>query len=131
MLRRASCASTFGSRSPAASAASMSRPETPEEGVRDDRADLDAGVFQQLLGPLNLLGPGVDQVFPLCRGPDYAELCRARLLVGDVAGGEFLGIIRGCQLQLLEEREQRCREVGSARGRMPSGAVVSVKGPLL
>ena len=30
MLRRASCASTLGFRSPATSAASMSRPETPK-----------------------------------------------------------------------------------------------------
>jgi hypothetical protein len=33
MLRRANCASTFGFRSPATRAASMSRPETPKMSV--------------------------------------------------------------------------------------------------
>src|SRR4051794_34022560 len=61
---RASWASTFGSRSPAINAASISPAGDPED-VRDHRGQLDLGVLEHLLHPVLLRRAGVDQVQPI------------------------------------------------------------------
>ena len=61
MLRRASCASTFGVPFPGDQRGEHVPAGDPED-VGDDRAELDAGVLQQLLGPLLLRRPGGHQV---------------------------------------------------------------------
>src|SRR5215813_9580767 len=64
MLRRASCASTLGLRSPGGQRGEhVSAGDT--EDVGDDRTELDARVFEQLLCPLLLGGPRGHQVCPV------------------------------------------------------------------
>jgi hypothetical protein len=58
---RASCASRFGSRSPASSAAGMARPETPKMSLATMLSLIWAST-RQLLDPLGLGGPGRHQV---------------------------------------------------------------------
>src|SRR5215218_8379755 len=64
MRARASCASTLGSRSPATSAASIARPETPKMSLATTLSLIWAST-RQLLDPLLLRGPRRHQIRPV------------------------------------------------------------------
>src|SRR5664280_2603298 len=100
MRARASCARTFGSRSPAISAAIIARPETGED-VRCHDRQLDLGVLQQLLHPLLLRRPYAHQVDPVARQvPQHPDRWRGHetgtqhLPLGDLAQPDGIELVR-------------------------------------